>query len=43
MSSLAKVELAHGVYPERLDRKENALDSWTRNTAGGLLHRLRPF
>ncbi|OYY94831.1 MAG: hypothetical protein B7Y41_04485 [Hydrogenophilales bacterium 28-61-23] len=43
MSELAKIELAHGVYAERLDRKENALDSWTRNAAGGLWHRLRPF
>ncbi len=41
--SLSRVELAHGVYPERLDRNENALDSWTRNVAGGLWHRLRPF
>ncbi len=30
MSSLAQVERAHSVYPERLDRKENALDGWTR-------------
>jgi preprotein translocase subunit SecA len=43
MSDLAKIELAHGVYPERLDRKENALDSWTRDFAGGVWHRLRPF
>jgi preprotein translocase subunit SecA len=43
MSSLAKAELAHGVYPERLDRNENALDSWTRNVTGRLWHRLRPF
>jgi len=43
MSSLATVELAHSVYPERLDRKENALDAWTRRWLGGLWHRLRPF
>lgn len=43
MSSLAKAELAPGVYPERLDHKENALDGWTRNIAGGLWHRMRPF
>ena len=30
MSSLAQVELAHSVYPERLDRKESALDAWAR-------------
>jgi preprotein translocase subunit SecA len=40
---MSSVELAHSVYPERLDRKENALDSWTRNVVGGLWHRLRPF
>ena len=39
----SRVELAHGVYAERLDRNENALDSWTRNVTGGLWHRLRPF
>ncbi len=43
MSDRAGIELAHGVYPERPDRKENALDSWTRNAGGGLWHRLRPF
>jgi len=43
MSDLAKVELAHGVYPERLDHKENALDGWTREAVGGLWHRMRPF
>jgi preprotein translocase subunit SecA len=40
---MSSVELAHSVYPERLDRKENALDGWTRNVVGGLWHRLRPF
>ncbi len=43
MSDRAGIKLAHGVYPERPDRKENALDSWTRNAAGGVWHRLRPF
>ncbi len=41
--ALSRVELAHGVYAERLDRDENALDRWTRNVSGGLWHRLRPF
>lgn len=41
--SLSRVELAHGVYVERKDRNENALDSWTRNVTGGLWHRMRPF
>ena len=35
MSSLAQVERAHSVYPERLDHKENALDGWTRKVVGG--------
>ena len=39
----SRVELAHGVYAERLDRNENALDSWTRNVTGGLWHRMRPI
>lgn len=43
MSSLAQVERAHSVYPERLDRKENALDGWTRKVVGGLWHRARPL
>ena len=43
MSSQATTELAHSVYPERLDRKENALDGWTRQVVGNLWHRLRPF
>jgi preprotein translocase subunit SecA len=43
MSSLAQVELAHSVYPERLDPKETALDAWARRWLGGLWHRLRPF
>ena len=41
--ALSRVELAHGVYAERLDRDENALDRWTRNVSGGLWHRLHPF
>jgi preprotein translocase subunit SecA len=43
MSSLAQVERAHSVYPERLDRKENALDGWTRKVVGGLWHGVRPL
>ena len=43
MSSLADVELAHSVYPERLDRKENTLDRWTRNVVGSLWHGMHPF
>jgi preprotein translocase subunit SecA len=43
MSSLAQVERAHSVYPERLDHKENALDGWTRKVVGGLWHRVRPL
>ena len=43
MSSLAGVERAHSVYAERLDRKENALDQWARNTVGNLWHRVHPF
>lgn len=43
MSDLSQIELAHGVYPERLDRNENALDSWTRDVSGWVWHRLRPF
>ena len=43
MSSLAQVELAHSVYPERLDRKESALDAWARRWLGGLWHGLRPL
>ena len=43
MSSPARVELAHSVYPERLDRKENALDAWTRQWVGTLWHGMRPF
>jgi preprotein translocase subunit SecA len=43
MSELAQVELAHSVYPERLDRKESALDAWARRWLGGLWHNLRPF
>ncbi len=43
MSSLAQVELAHSVYPERLDRKETALDGWTRQWVGRSWHQLRPF
>ncbi len=43
MSSLAQVEMAHSVYPERLDPKETALDAWARRWLGGLWHRLRPF
>ena len=43
MSELAQVELAHSVYPERLDRKESALDAWARRWLGGLWHSLRPF
>ncbi len=43
MSSTAQVELAHSVYAERLDRKETALDGWTRRWVGGLWHSLRPF
>ncbi len=43
MSSLTQVERAHSVYPERLDRKENALDGWTRAVVGGLWHRMRPL
>ena len=39
----SRVELAHGVYPERPDRNENALDDWTRNVGGNLWQRLRPF
>jgi preprotein translocase subunit SecA len=36
-------EVAHGVYPERLDRKEKPLDNWVRNVGGGLWHRVLPF
>ena len=43
MSSLAEVELAHSVYPERLDRKENTLDRWTRSVVGSLWHGMRRF
>ena len=43
MSSLAQVERAHSVYPERLDRKENALDGWTRRVVGGAWHAVRPL
>jgi len=43
MSSLAQVERAHSVYPERLDRKENALDGWTRKVVGSLWHEVRPL
>ncbi|MBL8338269.1 MAG: preprotein translocase subunit SecA [Rhodoferax sp.] len=43
MSEAARVELAHSVYPERLDSKENALDAWTRQWVGALWHQARPF
>ncbi len=38
---MSRVERAHSVYPERLDRRENALDSWTRTVVGSLWHRVR--
>ncbi len=43
MSSLAEVERAHSVYPERLDARENAFDGWARTVVGGLWHRMQPL
>lgn len=34
---------AAGIYPERAERVENALDRWTRTRSGRLLLRFRPF
>ena len=36
-------KLARSVYPERLERKESALDSHARTFAGRLWHRVRPL
>jgi preprotein translocase subunit SecA len=42
-SGASSIELAQSVYAERRDRNENAFDRWTRNAAGSVWLRLRPF
>jgi preprotein translocase subunit SecA len=43
MSELTHIARARSVYPERLERKENALDSQARTFAGRLWHLVRPL